>query len=104
MIGVAGTVTQLAALRSGGAAYDPDLTHHSLLSHGDVRKLARRLASLTFEQRARIKGLEPGRADVIVAGAEILLAVMEVFDAAEVLVSEKDILDGLVIQMLHSVD
>ena len=44
MIGVAGTVTQLAALRSGGAVYDPDLTHHSVLSHGDVRSLARRLA------------------------------------------------------------
>ena len=100
MIGVAGTVTQLAALRSGAAVYDPNLTHHSTLSHGDVRRLARRLASLTFEQRTRIKGLEPGRADVIVAGAEILLAVMEVFDSAEVLVSEKDILDGLVIQML----
>lgn len=100
LIGVAGTVTQLAALKAGLPVYDPDITHHSVLSHGDVRSLARRLGSLTFAQRKRVKGLEPGRADVIVAGAEILLAVMEVFDLPEVLVSERDILDGLVIGLL----
>ena len=102
LIGVAGTVTQLATLKAGVPVYDPDITHHAVLSHGDVRLLARRLESLSYEQRSRIKGLDPGRVDVIVAGAEILLAVMEVFDFAEVLVSEKDILDGLVIQLLES--
>lgn len=102
IIGVAGTVTQLAALKSGALVYDPDVTHHSVLSHGDVRRLARRLESLPYEKRKRVRGLEPGRVDVIVAGAEILLCVMEAFDAPEVLVSEKDILDGLVIQLLAS--
>jgi len=100
LIGVAGTVTQLATLKAGSPVYDPDVTHHSVLSHGDVRSLARRLESLTIGQRKRVTGLEPGRADVIVAGAEILLGVMEVFDLAEVLVSERDILDGLVIGLL----
>ena len=100
LIGVAGTVTQLALLKSGLAVYDPEVTHHMVLSHGDVRRLARRLESLTLSRRKRVKGLEPGRADVIVAGAEILLAVMETFDSAEVLTSEKDILDGLVIELL----
>jgi exopolyphosphatase/guanosine-5'-triphosphate,3'-diphosphate pyrophosphatase len=102
LVGVAGTVTQLAALKSGLPVYDPDVTHHMVLSHGDVRRLARRLESLTYEQRKRIKGMPAGRADVIVAGAEILVSVMEVFDAAEVLVSEKDILDGLVLELLES--
>jgi exopolyphosphatase/guanosine-5'-triphosphate,3'-diphosphate pyrophosphatase len=100
LVGVAGTVTQLAALKIGLPTYDPEVTHHSVLSHGDIRMLARRLASLPYEKRARIKGLVPGRADVIVSGAEILLSVMEVFDFAEVLVSEKDLLDGLAIEML----
>ena len=100
LIGVAGTVTQLATLKAGSPVYDPDVTHHSVLSHGDVRSLARRLESLTFGQRKRVTGLEPGRADVIVAGAEILLGVMEAFDLPEVLVSERDILDGLVIELL----
>lgn len=101
LIGVAGTVTQLATLKTGLPVYDPDVTHHFVLSHGDVRLLAKRLQSLTYQQRKRIAGLEPGRADVIVAGAEILLQVMETFDSAEVLVSERDILDGLVIQLLQ---
>jgi exopolyphosphatase/guanosine-5'-triphosphate,3'-diphosphate pyrophosphatase len=100
LIGVAGTVTQLAMLKAGLGSYQPEVTHHAVLSHGDVRMLARRLASLPYEKRARVKGLEPGRVDVIVPGAEILLSVMEVFDAAEVLVSESDILDGLVLELL----
>lgn len=103
LVGVAGTVTTLAVLKAGLAAYDPQVTHHSTLTHGDVRRLARRLASLTYDQRTRIKGLEPGRVDVIVAGAAILQCVLEVFDAPEVLVSEKDILDGLVLELLADI-
>lgn len=102
LVGVAGTVTQLALLKAGVPVYDPDVTHHAVLSHGDVRALARRLASLPYDQRRRVKGLEPGRVDVIVAGAEILLAVLEVFDRPEVVASERDILDGLVLQMLQN--
>jgi exopolyphosphatase/guanosine-5'-triphosphate,3'-diphosphate pyrophosphatase len=101
LVGVAGTVTQLATLKAGVPVYDPDVTHHAVLSHGDVRSLSRRLASLTYEHRKLVPGLEPGRVDVIVAGAEILLRVMEVFDAPEVLVSERDILDGLVLELLE---
>jgi exopolyphosphatase / guanosine-5'-triphosphate,3'-diphosphate pyrophosphatase len=100
LVGLAGTVTQLATLKAGVPVYDPDVTHHAVLSHGDVRMLARRLESLPYEKRKRVKGLVPGRVDVIVPGAEILLRIMEAFDAAEVLVSEKDILDGLVLQLL----
>jgi exopolyphosphatase/guanosine-5'-triphosphate,3'-diphosphate pyrophosphatase len=99
-IGVAGTVSQLAILKAGVPVYDPDVTHHAVLSHGDVRLIARRLASLPYTQRKNVKGLEAGRVDVIVAGAEILLCVLEAFDAPEILTSEKDILDGLVIQLL----
>lgn len=100
LVGVAGTVTQLATLQAGLPVYDPDITHHAVLSHGDVRRLARRLGTLPYEKRRRVKGLEPGRVDVIVAGAEMLLCVMETFDVPEVLVSEKDILDGLVLELL----
>jgi exopolyphosphatase/guanosine-5'-triphosphate,3'-diphosphate pyrophosphatase len=102
LVGVAGTVTQLATLKAGVPVYDPDVTHHAVMSHGDVRLLARRLESLPVDGRRRIPALDPGRADVIVAGAEILLAVMEVFDFPEVLVSERDILDGLVIELLEA--
>lgn len=102
MIGVAGTVTQLAAVKVGLEVYDPDVIHHMVLTHGDVRMLARRLASLPLDGRRRVKGIDPNRADVIVPGAEILLGAMEVFDLAELTVSEKDILDGLVMRLLAS--
>lgn len=102
LVGVAGTVTQLAALKAGLPVYDPDVVHHMALSHGDVRRLARRLESLPYDKRKRVKGLHPGRVDVIVAGAEILLCVMETFDAPEIVVSEKDILDGLVLELLEA--
>ncbi len=100
LIGVAGTVTQLATLKAGVPVYDPDITHHAVLTHGDVRLLAKRLESLPYEQRKRVRGLDPGRVDVIIAGAEILLIVMDTFDLPEVTVSEKDILDGLVLRLL----
>ncbi|MGH2730624.1 MAG: exopolyphosphatase [Actinomycetota bacterium] len=101
LVGVAGTVTQLAVLKAGLDDYDPDVTHHAVLTHGDVRRLARRLESLPYDKRRRVKGLVAGRVDVIVPGAEILLGVMEGLDAADVLVSEKDILDGLVLELLR---
>lgn len=101
LVGVAGTVTQLATLRAGLDSYDPEITHHAVMTHGDVRRLARRLRTLPYEKRRRVKGLETGRVDVIVPGAEILLCVMETFDTPEVLVSEKDILDGLVLELLN---
>ena len=99
-VGVAGTVAQLALLKAGAPVYDPDITHHAVLTHGDVRMLGRRLASLDYARRKRVTGMDPGRADVIVAGAVILEIAMEAFDAAEILTSEKDILDGLVMQLL----
>ena len=102
LVGVAGTVTQLAALNAGVDGWDPELTHHSVLSHGDVRKLARRLAILPLEQRKNVKGLVPGRVDVIVAGAEILLCVMDAAGVPDLIVSEKDILDGLVLELVRS--
>lgn len=100
LVGVAGTVTQLATLKAGLPVYDPDVVQNMVLSHGDVRMLARRLGSLPYDKRRRVKGLEAGRVDVIVAGAEILLCVLESFDAPELLVSEADILDGLVQQLV----
>ena len=48
LIGVAGTVTQLAALKAGIPVYDPDVTHHAVLSHGDVRPEERGRIPLSF--------------------------------------------------------
>ncbi|MGZ8697913.1 MAG: Ppx/GppA phosphatase family protein, partial [Gaiellaceae bacterium] len=70
-IGVAGTVTTLAALDLGLAEYDPERIHGHLISTAAANEQAARLAALPVEERAKI--VEPGRAPVIVAGAAILI-------------------------------
>jgi exopolyphosphatase/guanosine-5'-triphosphate,3'-diphosphate pyrophosphatase len=104
LIGVAGTVTSLAALHLGLKAYDPNRTHHSRLSRRKVEELSDRLSRLPLRAREKLSGMPPGRADVIVAGARILLGVMERWSFNEVIVSERDILDGLVLEMIESLE
>lgn len=102
LVGVAGTVTSLAALSLKLRTYEPHKTHLSRLTEAQVRRLYRRLALMTLDERKRLPGLPAGRADVIVAGSAILLRSMERWSFAEVIVSEKDILDGLVMEVLRS--
>lgn len=99
-VGLAGTVTTLAGMRLGLCEYDGDAIHHTWLTRTEVEEEYRRLASLPLEERKRYMRLEPGRADVIVGGSAVLRAVLAGFSLDRLLVSEKDILDGLV---LHAV-
>jgi exopolyphosphatase/guanosine-5'-triphosphate,3'-diphosphate pyrophosphatase len=93
-IGVAGTVTSLAALDLGLVEYDPQRVHGHLLSTRAIARELGRLAALPEADRRRLPGLEPERAPVIVAGAVILHEVLAAFGLAEVEASERDILDG----------
>lgn len=94
VIGLAGTVTAVSALRLGLREYDAKRTHHSTLSLLQVKDAFRRLSQSTLAQRRELLA-EPQRADVIVGGSAVLLTVMRYFGIAELLVSEHDILDGL---------
>ncbi|MFH1149771.1 MAG: Ppx/GppA phosphatase family protein [Actinomycetota bacterium] len=100
-IGLAGTVTTVSGIRMGLEAYDTERIHHSRLTRSDVEHVFRELAFLTVEERRERMKLEPGRADVIVGGAAVLRAVMDLAGLDEILVSEKDILDGLVLELYH---
>jgi exopolyphosphatase / guanosine-5'-triphosphate,3'-diphosphate pyrophosphatase len=93
-IGVAGTVTSLAALDLGLVEYDSDRVHGHRLSAAAVEEQLNRLASLPLAERREVPGLEPDRAPVIVAGAAILLETMRYLELTEIEVSERDILDG----------
>ncbi len=93
-IGVAGTVTSLAALDIGLVAYDRDLVHEHVLDAESVVRELERLATLPLAQRQRVPGLQPERAPVIVAGAAILREVLAHFGLREIEASERDILDG----------
>ena len=93
-LGLAGTVTTLAARDAGLAAYDPSITHGYRLARERVEALHAELARRTQAERVPLL-LEAKRAPVIVGGSIILLEVMRFFDLASIIVSERDILDGL---------
>jgi exopolyphosphatase/guanosine-5'-triphosphate,3'-diphosphate pyrophosphatase len=95
LIGLAGTVSTLASLEQGLAEYDFERVHHFVLTLGAVAGWRRLLASETAAARGRRPGMDPGRQDVIVAGAIVLEQVMDTLGFDECLVSERDILDGL---------
>jgi exopolyphosphatase/guanosine-5'-triphosphate,3'-diphosphate pyrophosphatase len=100
LVGLAGTVTTLASLQLGLEEYERDLIHHAVLSIRDVYDWYRTLASEVRGARLDRAGMVPGREDVIVGGAMILAEVMTRFGFDECLVSEADILDGMVIGLL----
>ncbi|CAN5254620.1 Ppx/GppA phosphatase family protein [soil metagenome] len=100
LVGLAGTVTTVAAVEIGLAAYDRDRIHHFELTPAAAEDVFRTLATESRADRIHNPGLEEARADVIVGGACILVAVMRYFGHETCLVSESDILDGLLLSQL----
>jgi exopolyphosphatase/guanosine-5'-triphosphate,3'-diphosphate pyrophosphatase len=96
LVGLAGTVTTVAAVEQGLPEYDPEKIHHFRLTRDAAEDVFRTLATETAAQRAHNPGLEPGRVDVIVGGAAVLVGIFRVLGFDAMLVSEADILDGLV--------
>ena len=101
MLGLAGTVTTLAALSLGLTVHDPTKTHHLRLGRARVEALFATLrASNVASRRAML--LEPARAEVIVGGAAVLVTILRELDIVELVVSEADILDGLAASLRSS--
>jgi exopolyphosphatase / guanosine-5'-triphosphate,3'-diphosphate pyrophosphatase len=96
LIGLAGTVTSVAAIELGLPGYDAEKIHHFLLTRAAAEDVFRTLALEPVELRRHNPGLEAERVDVIVGGIVVLVTVMRVLGFDEMLVSEADILDGLV--------
>jgi len=95
-VGLAGTVTTVAAIELGLAEYDGNAIHHFRLTRAAAEDVFRTLALEPAAQRRYNPGLEEGRVDVIVGGTLVLVTILRVLGLDEVLVSETDILDGLV--------
>ncbi|MEU9831425.1 Ppx/GppA phosphatase family protein [Streptosporangium sp. NPDC048047] len=95
LVGLAGSVTTVAGMALGLPEYDPRKIHHSRIPAARVHEISARLLEMTHDERAAVPVMHPGRVDVIVAGALILDRVMERYGFAEVVVSERDILDGI---------
>lgn len=96
LVGLAGTVTTVAAVELGLPEYDPEQIHHFVLTRAAAEDVFRTLATEDAEQRRHNPGLEPGRVDVIVGGTAVLVGIFRTLGFDEMLVSEADILDGLV--------
>ena len=95
LIATAGTATTLMAINLGLEPYRPDGAHGRGLRITELRAIIDELKSRTVEERKRIKGLIPERADVILAGAELLHETMEKLGYAEVTVSDRGVKWGL---------
>jgi exopolyphosphatase / guanosine-5'-triphosphate,3'-diphosphate pyrophosphatase len=101
LVGLAGTVSALASYDQRLQAYDHAAVHHYKLSRAAVERSLADFASRPGAGRAGLPGIEPGRAPVIVGGALVLATLMVHFAFDECLVSESDILDGLVITLIR---
>jgi len=97
-VGVAGTITSLAALDLGLAEYDRDRVHGHRLSGEGIDAQLERLAAMPLAERRRVPALEPERAPVIVAGAVILREVMRHFGLQAIEASERDLLHGAALE------
>jgi exopolyphosphatase / guanosine-5'-triphosphate,3'-diphosphate pyrophosphatase len=99
-VGLAGTVTTIAAIALGLDHYDADAVHGSVLSSAQVHEVTARLLAMTHDERAALPVMHPGRVDVIGGGALVLRTLIEATGASQVIASEHDILDGIALSLL----
>ncbi|BDG09012.1 Ppx/GppA phosphatase family protein [Anaeromyxobacter paludicola] len=95
LVGVAGTVTTLSAVSQGIAQYDAGRVHGAALSLAEVERLYALLAGLTVAERARLPGMEPKRADVIVGGCAVVAESMRALGFDRLTVSDRGVRWGL---------
>jgi exopolyphosphatase / guanosine-5'-triphosphate,3'-diphosphate pyrophosphatase len=100
LIGLAGTISTLAAVDLELIAYSKNKIHHHILAEQKIRQIYELFCSINLEERKKIVGLDPRRADIIIGGTAILLQIINMLDMEKLLVSEDDILDGIVYSLL----
>ena len=99
VIGLAGSVTTVAAMALGLDKYDREAIHGSVISAQSIHGTAEKFLSMTREQRAALPYMHPGRVDVIGAGALVLDRIVRRIKVESIVVSEQDILDGIAISI-----
>ena len=95
LIGIGGAFTNLAAVKHGLAVYVPDVVHGTVLDRAEIDRQIALYAACTAEQRGRIVGLQPARAEVILAGACIIRTVLEKLGCPSVTVSDRGLRHGV---------
>ena len=99
VVGVAGTVTTVAAVALGLDRYDPRRIHRATLDAAVIAATAGKLAAMTVAERAALPVMARGREDVIAAGALLLDELVARFQIRQVIASETDILDGVLLEL-----
>lgn len=102
VVGIAGTVTTLAAVSLGLSSYDSARVHGHTMPIAELERVVEQLAAVPLEQRKSIPGLEPKRADVIIAGGLVALAFLRHVGAASVVVSDRGVRWGLAEQLANA--
>ncbi|HZE29558.1 MAG TPA: hypothetical protein VE055_05630 [Gaiellaceae bacterium] len=98
LVGMGGALTNLAAVRHGLATYDPDVVQGTVLDRTEVDRQIDLYRSRTAERRREIVGLQPARAEVILAGACIVLTVLDKLHCDELTVSDRGLRHGLLVE------
>ena len=98
-VGVAGTVTTVAAIALGLDRYDADAIHGSRITAAAVADVTERLLGMTHAERAALPVMHPGRVDVIGGGALVLRTLVEETGVDAIVASEHDILDGIALSL-----
>lgn len=102
-VGLAGSVTTVAALAHRLTTYDPAAIHGSLVTLGQVEEVTDRLIHMTRAERAAEPVMHPGRVDVIAGGALVLRQIMRRLPTGFVIASETDLLDGIAYRLAEKV-
>jgi exopolyphosphatase/guanosine-5'-triphosphate,3'-diphosphate pyrophosphatase len=98
MVGMGGAITNITAVRLEMAAYDPDVVQGTILHRDEIDRQIELYRSLDAEDRRSIIGLQPKRAEVILAGALIVRTVMEMLDQEALTVSDRALRHGVTIE------
>ena len=102
LVGTAGTITTLAAIHLGLKEYDAEGINGLSLTQIQIREIFDRLRQMPLGQRREVPGLEAPRADIILAGTAILLAVMEGLGRDRIVVSDGGLREGILVSLLGS--
>lgn len=103
LVAVGGTATTLAAVSLQLKEYQPELVHGYYLTLSEVERLHKLFLSTDLQGRKKIVGLQPQRADIILAGTSIILSTLKILKLVGLTVSESDILHGLVLELYRAV-
>ena len=101
LIGTAGTVTTLAALKENIYPYDPEKIHGSTFSRPEAESILDDLKGKSLSQRLLLKPMELGREDLIIAGTAIVLETMRAFGCEMLMVSEYSLREGLILRAIN---